>query len=444
MKLSISYKEILQISLPLIIASFGHSLIGATDTFFLGRSGDTTYLAAIGLVAPFYFVVTLVSLALSRGGQIMVARRLGQGELTKIGLIGRNMLYFEIGLAVFVFLIWHLCGYFLLSTFIDSSELLDISQGYLDYRILGVFFGCAGVAFVSLYSGVARTGIIILSSAVVAVINVFLNYALIFGNWGFPQMGMNGAGLASAIAEGFGLLAFVLFAIYDKNSKAYKLFKRSAIDFQQIKAQFHLSAPIALQNFLGLIAWVVLFGLIEDLGEEPMAISSIIRVIYLFIGAIAWGVGSATNTMISVLMGAKKHKEIMPTLHRITIFTVVFSAVVGSLLLIFPSQTVQLITDDEAIIQGAIPMMSLLFIIIINLSIYTIYYNGIIGTGDIQRSLWITFLGVGLYIGYVIIVINVLKLDMYWAWSAEIIYGLFTLALSLFYLKKAKWKTLII
>jgi MATE family multidrug resistance protein len=442
MQSSISYKQIFQISLPLIIASLGHSLIGATDTFFLGRSGNTTYLAAIGLIAPLYLTITLVGLALSRGGQIMIARRLGDGELSKVGLIARNMFYFEMALAIFFFIVIYYFGYYLLAAFIDSPELLQISLEYLEYRVLGVFFGCTGVVFISLYTGVARTSIIIQSSAVIAIVNIILNYGLIFGNLGMPEMGMNGAGLASSIAEGFGVLAFIIFAFFDKQSKEYQLFKRSNIDFDEIRKQLRLSAPIALQSFLGVVAWVVFFGLIENLGEIPMAVSSVMRVIYLFIGAIAWGVGSGTNTIISMLIGQGKQNEVLPTLHRITLFTVIFTAISASILLFIPEALVQLITDEPNIINGSVDMMGMVFIILVNLAIYNIYYNGIVGTGDIKHGLMITITSVIIYMIYVSMVVNVFKLDLYWAWGAEIVYGVVALVMSLYYLKRAKWKKL--
>jgi len=440
MKLSTSYKSILQISLPLIIASLGHSAIGATDTFFLGRLGDATYLAAIGLIAPLYMMIIMVSLALARGGQIMIARRLGAGKLSEIGLITRNMLYFELALAICIFIIIQLFGYQILASFVDSEELLNLSVEYLDYRIWGVFLGCTGAAFISLYTGVARTKIIIIASAVIAVTNIIFNYGLIFGMLGMPKMGMAGAGLASAIAEGFGFLTFLWFTLQDKKSKAYMLFQRANIDFDQIKQQFRLSAPIGLQNFLSLLSWVVFFGLVENLGKLPIAVSSVMRVIYLFLGAIAWGVGSGTNTIVSMLIGQQKHDEVFPTLHRIMWFTVGLSAFAGSFLLFFPEQIVMAITDEPKVVEQTIVMLPMIFILLISLAVYTIYYNGIIGTGDIKQALLITTISVASYIIYVTIVVKIMMLNLYWAWAAEIIYGIITLFLSVYYLKRAKWK----
>lgn len=440
MKLSTSYKQILQISLPLIIASFGHSLIGATDTFFLGRSGNTSFLAAIGLVAPLYLVITLVSLALARGGQIMIARRVGEGRLSAVGTIAQNIFYFELIFAALFFVLIYFGSSEILWFFIDNHKLLDISQEYLQYRVLGIFFGCGGVMFISLYTGVARTWIIILSSAIMAIVNIFLNYLLIFGNWGFPEMGMGGAGLASAISEFVALAVFIIFAIRDPLSKKYELLNLKKADFNEIIAQVKLSAPLALQSFLGLISWVIFFGLIENMGEQPMAISSIMRVIYLFLGAIGWGLGSGTNTIISTLLGQGKLREVVPTLFRITLISLSFTALASLPLLLIPDWMVNAITDDEALIVSATEMMPLLFCILLCVSSYTIFYNGIIGAGDIKASLIVTLISSAFYILYAVLSINYLHGNLHWAWSVEFVYGVCSLGLTLYYfLRTSRW-----
>jgi multidrug resistance protein, MATE family len=438
MKLRTSYKQILQISLPLIIASFGHSLIGATDTFFLGRSGNTTYLAAIGLVAPLYLVITMVSLALARGGQIMIARRVGENRLSSVGAIAQNMLYFELVFAAICFVLLYYGGEHILWFLIDSPELLDISIEYLNYRVFGIFFGCAGVTFISLYTGVARTGIIIVTSVIMALFNIVLNYLLIFGNYGFPEMGIGGAGLASAISEFFAFIAFLVFALLDKKSKDYHLLRLPKADFKEIFTQIKLSTPLALQNFLGMVSWVFFFGFIENIGEEEMAISSVIRVIYLFLGAIAWGFGSGTNTIISKLIGEIKLREVVPTLFRVSFVSVALTALFSLPLLLIPGWIVNAITDEVIIIDSTAKMMPMLFFILLGTAAYTIFYNGIIGTGDIRISLIITFIGAVLYVAFGAIFINVMHKNLFWAWSVEFIYSGFVLVMCLWYFFKTK------
>lgn len=433
---SITYREILQIALPLVIASFGYSVIGAVDTFFLGRSGDTAFLAAIGLIAPFYLVVSLVSLALARGGQIIIARLLGEGRLSDIGLVAQNMFYFQMALAVIAFLLLQLAGHALLYTFIDSPKLLELSHGYLKYRIWGVFFGCAGVAYISLYTGLARTPIIIVSSLIVMVVNVLLDYGLVFGNWGLPRMEMNGAGLASAIAEVVGLLVFVIYSATDKASRTYRLFSGFQLNLLSIKAQLSLSIPSAVQSALSLIGWVLFFGLIENYGEQSLAVSSVMRVIYLFLGAIGWGIGAVTNTIISMQRGQKKYASILPNLHKITWLAILLSAFAGVLLLIFPKAAIQLVTDSPSVIQDTLPMMPMMFVLLLNVAFYTNYFNGIIGMGEIKAALRISIISITIYIIYMTVIIKLLELNLYWAWSSELVYGILAWSFSLNYLKR--------
>ena len=182
-KASTSYSTILSISIPLILGSLGHNLIAAADTLFLGRYQDTVAFAAIGLVAPFYLMITLVGLSFSRGGQIMIARRLGEERYDQIGVITRNMCTFILALAGVLYVAIKFFSPQILYWFVDDQTILQACADYLYYRIDGIVFGYVGLVAVALYSGVARTNVIIYNTVVLAVVNIGLNYCLIFGNF---------------------------------------------------------------------------------------------------------------------------------------------------------------------------------------------------------------------------------------------------------------------
>ena len=91
--LSTSFRAIISIAIPLIVGSLGHNIISMTDTIVLGRYGanhETEY-AAIGLMAPAYLLITMIGLAISRGGQILIARRVGEKRDRYVGRITQNM-----------------------------------------------------------------------------------------------------------------------------------------------------------------------------------------------------------------------------------------------------------------------------------------------------------------------------------------------------------------
>ncbi|MBK8841878.1 MAG: polysaccharide biosynthesis C-terminal domain-containing protein [Saprospiraceae bacterium] len=93
------------------------------------------------------------------------------------------------------------------------------------------------------------------------IVNGILNYALIFGKWGLPSMGIAGSALASTIAEAFGAVIFLLYLYFDKNVKELRIFSRPKLEFKLIKDQFKLAAPIVAQNFCRTRKLVCIFGL---------------------------------------------------------------------------------------------------------------------------------------------------------------------------------------
>jgi putative MATE family efflux protein len=436
---STSYKKILAISFPLIIGSLGYNIVAATDTLFIGRSGDTVSLAAIGLVAPFYLMITLIGLAFSRGGQILIARRVGAKNWQAVGEIAQNMLYFQLILAAGFYIVLKFFGYQVLDIFIQNEEILKSCEGYLYYRVDGILFGYAGLTAIALYSGLGRTNVIIYNTIILAVVNVFLDYVLVFGYWGFPEMGIEGAGMASAISEVVAFITFVAYALWDKFSKRYQLFKLPPIDWDSIKTQLKLSTPIALQSGVGLFSWFLFFSLIEKLGTENLAISSTVRVIYIFFSVSAWGLGSATSTIISQLIGQNKQDEVFWTTTKIMCVSIVITAVPALLLLFAPEYVMLVVTDNQAIIQASIPLLKMLFFVEICIAAYTIYYNAIVGTGAISVGLIINIITAIIYIAYIYYMVLYTN-DLLWVWSAEFVFSILVLVLSVIYLKSNRWK----
>jgi MATE family multidrug resistance protein len=436
---STSYKQILSISFPLIIGTLGYNIVAATDTLFLGRSGDTISLAAIGLVAPFYLMITLIGLSFSRGGQILIARRVGEKNWSKVGEITQSMMYFQLLLAGGFYLILKFFGYQILDVFVNNEEILNACNNYLFYRIDGIFFGFGGLTFIAMYSGLARTKIIVYNTLVLASVNIFLDYVLVFGYYGFPEMGIEGAGMASAIAEVVAFITFVAYAWWDKYSAKYQLFKLPPIDWNLIKTQLKLSTPIALQSGVGLLSWFIFFSLIEKLGTEALAISSTVRVIYILFSVTAWGLGSATSTIVSQLIGSGKADEVFWTSTKITLVSIVITAIPAFLLLLVPEEIMLLVTNDMSIVNNSVDLLKLLFFVEIFIAAYTIYYNAIVGTGAISVGLGISVITSFIYIGYIYYMIMTTN-ELLWVWSAEFVFSIIVLILSVIYLKSNRWQ----
>ena len=188
-------------------------------------------------------------------------------------------------------------------------------------------------------------------------------------------------------------------------------------------------------------SWFIFFSLIENLGTQELAVSSAVRVIYIFLGVSAWGLGSATSTILSNLIGQNKKNEIAPTLHKIAFLSIVITTIPSLILLIAPEATMLVVTADASIIADALPVLQLLFFIEIGIALYTIYFNGLIGVGAIQVSLLITIISSVIYLFFVDIIIQTTQ-NLVWAWSGELLYSAVIVTTCFWYIQSGKWRSL--
>ena len=183
-----------------MLGNMAQTIINFTDTAFLGHLGVVA-LGASMLAGLFYLLFTTVAAGFAIGIQIIVARRFGEKNYGRIGVIFEHGSIFVLLLGSLLFSILYFCSDRLLMLLIDSPNIYDASVEYIKYRQFGILFVCFNYLYRALYVGISDTKVITYSTLVMAVVNIVLDYCLIFGNFGFHQMGIGGAALASLCAE---------------------------------------------------------------------------------------------------------------------------------------------------------------------------------------------------------------------------------------------------
>lgn len=443
MQLKTSYRQILSISLPIMLGSAAQNVIALSDSVFLYHLSEEDF-ASIGFVGVFYLVIAAIGYGFSRGGQIMIARRMGERNPQQIGRTFYAMLYFEVGLAVFMFLFMQYGCYYFFSLIVDSNVVFEKSLEYLEYRSWGVFFSYTGVAIIALYTGVARTGFIIVDTIILAIVNITLDYVLIFGHWGFPSMGIAGAGLASTTAEIVAFIVFAVYIIFDKEARSYRLFQLPKVDVKLIRQIYRLSFPIVAQAFVGLGSWFVFFGIVENLGERELAITNLVRMVYLVLSIPCWGFSAGVNTLVSNFIGQRKRMAVIPIVWKTAKISWFSTMLLTIPIILFPQQMLYplLGSQDMSLIIDAQPIFYVLAGILTVFSIGAIYFNGLVGTGATYEGLKLqTWCTIG-YLLYIYIVVNFTTGGLVWAWASEILYWSAMLGLSVYYLRSQVWHRL--
>jgi len=440
-KLETSYRQIWVIAYPIMLSSIAQNLINVTDTIFLGRVGAIE-LGAMGLVGVFFYSFMMIGFGFSKGAQITIARRAGEGNLKAIGDIMGNLLYIMLFLAVAIFLLLQWYAPTILAQFVDSKAVFDASLEYLKYRNYSIFLGFLGFAAIAFYVGIGETRIIIISTVLLAVINVLLNYSLIFGKFGLPAMGIAGAGLASTIAESISTVFLVSYTLLNASLKKYNIFRVFKLNKALINKLVRLSAPIVFQFIIALGSWFVFFSLIENLGEEALAVSNIIKTLYLFFMVTSTGLSSACQTLISNLIGQNKPDWVWATTKKIILMSIVLTLAFGVLIALLPDWLLSIVTDDMNLITAARPILYLLIFILLFYAISSPVYHAVSGTGAIKVSLIFQLIAVAAYMGSMYWVIFKIDGNLLLAWSTEFAYWGVLFVLSVWFIQSDYWKGL--
>ena len=433
-----SYRNIFSIAWPIMLGSLGQNLIYLVDTSFIGRIGEIE-LGASAIGGIYYFLLFNIGYAMNIGMQVMVARRKGEGKQATIGEVLDHQLRLIVFLGAAEFILMQYLSGGILAAIIDSKEVLEKTNTFLHYRSYGILFGLLNSCFMSFFIGIGNTRVTVWTTGVMVTMNILFLYCLVFGNWGFPAMGIGGAGLASAIAEATVTLVFILFFIVKKFRKDYHLFQFAKVKFNLIISMLNLSTPLIFQQIISVGSWWLFFISIEHLGEHSLAISNLVRSIYTFYGIPVWALASTVNAMTSNLIGQGRHADVIPLIRRVANISIGFAALFSFFINFFPALMLSVYTNDQVLILDSIPTLRTLTLAIVLFSIAILTIFAVSGTGATKVSLLIEVIAIVMYVAYTLIAAVVLHWSLPAIWLAESLYWLVTFLMCGWYLKNGKW-----
>lgn len=430
--------DIWKIALPIMIGGVAQNLVTVTDTAFLGQIGEIE-LGAAGNAGILYFLFVITGMGFTSGAQIIIGRRNGEKNYHQIGGLVDQSFYFILPLGLILIGLLYFIMPYVLELIIHSSDIYAASTEYLKFRSFGMIFAFFTFVLNSFYIGTTNTRILIFSTFVMAIVNVTLDYGLIFGHFGLPEMGIRGAAIASVIAEFAACVFLFTFTFYKVDLEKYQLFKFLKPDKAKLLKILKVSFPIMLQSFITLGSWYIFFSLIEGMGEEDLAVSHIIRSIYMVMMIPMFGLSTAANTITSNLIGENKQEIVLVTTWKIVGLSLICTVPFVIINLLFPDQIIGLYTSAPAIIASCKDTLMVINFSMFFFCIAFVMFNSVTGTGNTRVSLLIEFVNVLIYLVTAVIMIKYFNPDIAIVWCAEFVYFGFLALMSWYYLKKANW-----
>lgn len=443
LQVEISNKQILSIALPIALAMLVPQINFIANTVFLSGLGETE-LGVAGITGVYYLVFALVGNGLNSGLQALLARRAGENRPEEIGKLFSQSIWIALLFAAGGILITYLVAPYFLSAALNSPTVQHEATAFIKIRIWGLPFLYLFQMGNAMLVGTNNSRYMKYGFFIEAVLNIFLDYSLIYGHFGLPRLGFNGAAIASVIAEASGLIVVYIIIFIKRFYHRFSLFNHLRFDTKISGLIFRQSSPLVMQFVLSICAWLLFYILIEHHGERPLAISNTMRNIFAVFGIFIWAFASTSNAMVSNIIGQGKKDKVIFLIKKITRLSLLFTAFLCLLMNLFPDIFLRLYGRDDGFISDAIPVVRIVSFGVLFMSVATVWLNGVTGTGNTKINLGIEIVTITFYCIYVYLVLHVWKLSLVWAWGSEIVYWTSLFSLSYIYLRSGKWKNKVI
>lgn len=427
------------VTYPILIGLVMEQMLGITDTIFLGRVGETE-LGAAAIAGIGYLVLYMIGFGFSIGAQIIIGRRNGEGEFSKIGSIFRQGMFFLIILATIMVIFSEWLAPSVMKYAISSPHIMHAVTAYLKWRIPSLFFSFAAAMFRAVYIGTTKTKVLTYSSIIMLLSNMFLNWTLIFGHFGLPALGIEGAAIGSSMSEAISLAYLIIYTLRKLDLEKYGMERKFKFDKRELKDILSVSVWSMIQNFLSVFSWMIFFLLAEHLGEEAIAISNIVRNASGLIWMILTAFAITGSTLASNLIGEGRSSEVMPLIGRLLKISYAVIIPIMVVFFIFPGTIIRIFTNIPGLIDISIPSMLVMTASYVVSVPGIILFQAVAGTGNTQKAFILEVAALSIYVAYCYAIMYIIKADIAVCWTADSVYALATVIFCGLYLKSGRWK----
>lgn len=427
LQVSISDKQILSRALPISFAIFVPQLNFFVNNIFLSGLGERE-LGLAGITGTYYLIFAVIGMGLSNGLLVLLSRSAGENNKEEIG----NLFHEGLRIALTIAILGIICTYFLapliLGLSLKDSFHAQMVKEFLEIRIWGLPCLYLYQLRNSVLVATNNTRFLVIATLIETLTNIFFDYALIYGKFGFPEFGFNGAAVSSIIAECLGLLTVYLVAHKQGINTEFELLKKRANNPEKRKLILWQSAPLIIQNAIACSTWEFFYILVEHRGALDLAVSNGMRNIYGLFGCFNWAFASTANSMISNIIGQGKQGEVFSLVWKIIKWTAGLSLCICLILNLIPEQVLGIYRQGEEFMTLGIPTLRVVSLALVLTSFGTIWMNALIGTGRSMVVLYIEVLTALLYSIYVYVILELTTLPISWAWASEWLYWIIIFA----------------
>ena len=393
-------KKLLTIAVPIMLSNVISQLQMIIDRIFLGHF-NKYYMSALGNVSSPMWTTMSFCFAITTGASILISQNVGAKNKEEVEKYAASLTKWNNVLPILLFFFWFFAGEYVFRIMGVSDDLMPMCLGYTKY--FAPIFLLVGLE--STFSVIMQTSNytkpMVAYGIIRAGLNIVLDYIMIFGKLGFPRMGIEGAAIATTVAEFAGCLFALLVVVSSKKVSTRPSLKK--VISAPIKPFFHsinLGIMVALEDFGWNLGNLIIIRILNSIDVMAAGIYSIIFSVEVLVVVIIGAIGNGTLTVTGEAKGSHDVKMYKGVCKIAYILCAGVSFITLIICAIIPQQIISLFTNEQEIIAGCG-----IYLILVCLNLYgksgnIVIGSGIRGSGDTVWMLCTQLLGTVLVVAF--------------------------------------------
>ena len=386
------YRRNIQLALPVMIGSLGHVMVGVADSVMVGQYLGAIPLAAVSLANSVFHIPLVFAVGVAFGLTPLIANADGEGNINRAAELWRNSLYINVAFSILIIAL--LLGIRpILGEMKQTPEVVELAGPYFTIISVSMFPMMLFLNMKQFAEGLSDTLAATRISLVANAANVALNYVLINGKFGFPEMGLNGAAWASFAARVLMYIGLFLYIRYKPKFKPYWEARRATtFNWSATKRILGIGVPSGLQYIFEVAAFAISAILVGVIGALPQAAHQVSISLASISYMAASGLGAAASIRIGNQLGQKDYSTLR--LAGVTLFQMVavFMTIMGIAFLLGRNFFPSLFNDNEVVIGIASQLLIIVMFFQLSDGIQVVAQGALRGLSDVRTPTIMTFI----------------------------------------------------
>lgn len=385
------FKKNLTLALPVMAGQIGHVMVGVADSMMVGQLGPIP-LAAAALSNSIFYILMVFGMGLAFGLTPLVANADGEKNPERISRLLRNGLLINLVAGAAIFLLTFAVVQFGLDHMDQEPEVTELARPYLNIILASLIPFLIFFNFKQFAEGLSNTRAAMVITLGANGLNILLNYVLIYGHWGAPEMGLNGAGWATLISR---VIMAAGMAWYVWGNKAFRQFRSGfrlgEYSRSTLKEILRIGVPTGLQYIFEVSAFAIAAIIVGTMGAKPLAAHQVAISLASISYMAASGLGAAATVRVGNQMGQRDYPAMRLAAITCLQMAVAFMAFAGLSFLLGRFYFPTLYTDDPEVILISAELLIIATLFQISDGAQVVMLGALRGLSDVRWPTYITF-----------------------------------------------------